>query len=381
MSQILFQEQFHQPAECKFFSPGRVNLIGEHIDYCGGLVLPMAISRGTTGFACRSEQDYVEIYSQRFDELVRVPISGAVARGHWSDFVVGILALLSRSTALSGFKLVVTDDIGSGGLSSSASFALLIARVCLWAAKKATVADSDVLELAKTCQQVEHEFIGVQCGIMDQASIALGGIVSLDCATLHYERLQSLGDEHVIVVMDTCHPRNLAGSKYNERVAELSEIKTRLSAQPQVRQVDNLCEYSVNELPGLLEMLGDATLQRRLTHVVTENHRVSEAHDALQQGNFARFGELMNESHDSLHADYEVTGDALSTIVSASRAQVGCLGARMTGAGFGGCALALVERQHVVNHGKAVVRQFEATTGVTPELFPVASAFGNQEAL
>ncbi|MFN3236561.1 MAG: galactokinase [Pseudomonadales bacterium] len=378
MSQLFFQEQFNQPPECKFFSPGRVNLIGEHIDYCGGQVLPMAISRGTTGFACRSEKAEVKIYSERFGEVAVVPLVGATARGHWSDFVVGILALLSKSIQLSGMKLLVTDDIGSGGLSSSASFSLLIARACLWAAGEDELADKDGLELAKICQQVEHDYIGVQCGIMDQASIALGGIVSLDCTTLKYQRINSLGDAHTIVVMDTRHPRDLAGSKYNERVGELARIKTILGQQAQIRQVDNLCQYSVAELPELLGCLKEATLQRRLAHVVTENQRVAEAHDALQKADFVRFGELMNESHDSLHRDYEVTGEALSTIVTASREQPGCLGARMTGAGFGGCALALVASAQVSQHNSAVSSQFAMTTGVTPAIFPVTQAFATQ---
>lgn len=375
MSQQEFITRFAETPEQHFFSPGRVNLIGEHIDYCGGRVLPMAINRGSYGLARRLVKPVLEIYSKRFNESVSVPLNAGQAKGHWSDFAVGVVSLLGAEHKLHGVQLYVSDDIDGGGLSSSASFSLLIAQVLLWAAGVDSGSDQQRLRLARLCQQVEHDFVGVSCGIMDQASIALGGIVSLDCTSLQFQRVPALSDEYQIIVMDTCHPRTLAGSKYNERIMELKRVQEMLRATNsllEVEQIDYLSLIELAELPRLQGLLGDEKLQRRLGHVVSENHRVTEAMGALAASDFTRFGELMNASHDSLHHDYEVTGDALMNIVSISREQPGCLGARMTGAGFGGCALALVAEDAVDAHNHEVSKKFAETTGVVPKLFSVS---------
>ncbi len=222
MSSQKFKAVFNAEPEQVFFSPGRVNLIGEHIDYCGGLVMPMAISLGTYAWAKPIDTPELQIYSERFDELVSVELKVQSSKGHWSDFAIGVIALLMQEHRLEGLQLYVSDDIGAGGLSSSASFSLLLANSLLWRCGQRETDDFSQLRLAQLCQQVEHEFIGVQCGIMDQAAVALGGIVTLDCGNLEYERLSEIPLENKIVIMDTCHPRTLAGSKYNERVSEIS---------------------------------------------------------------------------------------------------------------------------------------------------------------
>lgn len=367
MSADRFKEIFQSDYEERIFSPGRVNLIGEHIDYCGGLVMPMAINKGTSAWLRRIDSPELQIYSERFDELCTVPLKPGNARGHWTDFVVGVASLLDLKSVC-GAQIYLKDEIGGGGLSSSASFSLLIAHALYWVAEIPIESDQQRLELAKICQQVEHEYVGVQCGIMDQASIALGGILSLDCAELSFARLTNIPAEYAIVVMNTRHSRTLAGSKYNERVAEIKQIKKTLEVE---RPVSDLCEIDVSELDRLLPKLGEVHLEQRLRHVVTEQDRVIQAKSALQSGNYDLFGQLMNKSHDSLQQDYEVTGDALDLIVELSRSQAGCLGARMTGAGFGGCAIALVEANQIEAHNTFVKAQFAARTQTEPEVFAV----------
>lgn len=371
MSRVNFYDQFHNHPEYEVFAPGRVNLIGEHIDYCGGLVMPMAINQGTRLWLCRIDQPELQIFSERFDELTIVDLSTTQTSEHWSDFVVGVMAKLRTDYNLRGMQIYVGADIGGGGLSSSASFSLAVAHGLLWGSGQTITDDAGRLELARMCQEVEHEYVGVQCGIMDQASIALGGILSLDCASLSFQRVANVSGEFRIVVMNTCHPRDLAGSKYNERVAEIETIKRAITPY---KKLHNLCDLTSDDLPKANVYLQSTTLIRRLRHIVTENERVIAAQLAFEDDDFPGFGELMNLSHDSLHADYEVTGDALSSIVEISRNHPACLGARMTGAGFGGCAIALVKADQLEAHKSVVEKEFLRRTGVKPEVYAVESA-------
>lgn len=368
-----FAEQFATSGEAEFFSPGRVNLIGEHIDYCGGLVLPMAINRGSRAIAAKNGDGVLRVYSERFDELREVPLQKGQPTEHWSDFVVGVVSLLVQQQELVGVDLYVTDDISAGGLSSSASFALLVSHVLLWAIGAEPIETRDKLQLAQLCQEVEHKFVGVNCGIMDQASIALGGVIMLDCADLTFKRVSVDFADFSLLVMDTQHERALAGSKYNERVGEIAQILDQIGEPFGLK---NLCDLELSSLDRALSKLKGANLRKRLRHVVTENERVILAGQALESQALERFGELMNQSHDSLHNDYEVTGDALNEIVTLSRIQTGCIGARMTGAGFGGCALALVLTSEVASHNAAVSKAFSAKTGRQPRIFSVTPERG-----
>jgi len=363
-----FADKFTTSGEAEFISPGRVNLIGEHIDYCGGLVLPMAINLGTRAIAAKNGDRVIRVYSERFDELREVPLQTGQPTGHWSDFVVGVVSLLIQQRELVGVDLYVTDDISAGGLSSSASFALLVSHVLLWAIDVEPIESREKLQLAQLCQKVEHEFVGVNCGIMDQASIALGGVIMLDCADLTFKRVSADFADYSLLVMDTQHKRTLAGSKYNERVAEITRILDQIGKH---FSLNNLCQLEISHLDQALSKLRGASLRKRLRHVVTENERVILAAQALESHQLDRFGELMNQSHDSLHNDYEVTGDALHEIVRLSRLQTGCIGARMTGAGFGGCALALVLTSEVARHNDAVTKAFFAKTAQQPRIFSV----------
>lgn len=361
-----FEAIFDRQAEGFLFSPGRVNLIGEHIDYCGGLVLPMAISRGSRFAWAASKMPGVRIHSERFAETARVhPTTQTAAEGRWTDYVAGVMLELGTDA---GADIYVTDDIASGGLSSSASFSVGVALVLAAVSGREVSTDQDRLEIAQMCRRAENEFVGVPCGIMDQASVVLGGVIKLDCATLAFERVSCRFGSLKILVMDTGKPRVLAASKYRDRVAEISALCTTLGAD---YEPERLCrQVQPQDLDACCGRL-EPVLQKRLRHVVTEQARVEQAFDALSDGDMVAFGRLMSLSHESLRIDYEVTGPELDEIVIASLAQPGVLGARMTGAGFGGCAIALVESDAIDDFTEAVVRRYYRATGLEANIFAV----------
>lgn len=365
-----FEETFGDSPAGIGFSPGRINLIGEHIDYCGGLVMPMAISRGTWFAFSPNDESLVRARSENFSEQRQFDLKKPqAASSGWIDYAAGMAQALG---ATRGIDIVLAGNISGGGLSSSASFTMAVALGLLAAAGSSPASDADRLALAQTARAVENDFVGVACGIMDPASVALGGIVMLDCARLEFERVDSPESDYRFVVMDTKHPRTLASSAYNERVTEIDRA---LSALGNPVPAAQLCRVlSEGDIAALEQQ--DMTLFRRLRHVTTEHGRVREAHAALASGNLERLGELLAASHASLRDDYEVTGVALDTIVEASMAQPGVIGARMTGAGFGGCAIALVHRDAVEGHARAVRQWFERETGIEPDVFEVAASPG-----
>lgn len=367
---LAFEEHFGSPPEYTLFSPGRVNLIGEHIDYCGGLVLPMAIDAGTRCMFSPNGTSSLRVYTTRFGELATFDLKeGQSRRGSWHDYVAGAIEFAPGT--LKGLDLYVTDNIASGGLSSSASFALAVATALEVVRGNPPSSDMISLDLARRCRRVENEFVGVPCGLMDQASVALGGIINLDCTDEVFRRIEGRWGDHCIVVMDTASPRRLAESKYSERVAEIAEICRQIGPgfAPQ-----RLCrQLRPDSLAQHLDKL-DSVLGKRLRHIVSEQARVEQAAMAFESGDLARFGKLMTESHFSLREDYEVTGPALDAIVDASLAQPGVLGARMTGAGFGGCAIALVHRDEVEHHNEAVIAAYRQTSGLAASAFMVEPA-------
>ena len=369
-----FRAVFSGEPSSRCFSPGRVNLIGEHIDYCGGDVLPMAIDRGTDCAYAANGSTLLRIHSMSFDETVELDLGALpAARGHWSDYGAGVAAALESAR---GVDIVVHGTIGGGGLSSSASFSMAIGYALLEAAGAAPETDAERLMLAQQCRAAENDFVGVSCGIMDQASIALGGIVRLDCDSLEFDRVEPGDMDTVWVVMDTRHPRTLAGSRYNERVGEIRSICDQCDVPGGMASLCRVVDPDSLQGPGGPFSGLDETLFRRLRHLATEQTRVTEAARALAAGDAATLGLLMNASHASLKGDYEVTGEALDVIVGISQGFDGVYGARMTGAGFGGCAIALVAREAVRAHADHVRTAFERETGVAPEVFTVTAALG-----
>ncbi|MFT7219504.1 MAG: galactokinase [Candidatus Azotimanducaceae bacterium] len=362
-----FFETFGIAPEFCVFAPARVNLIGEHIDYCGGNVLPMAISQGTHIWGAYNDSRVLRFHSARFDQSFAIDLDQTLRSGHdWQQYVVGVLSLLKLDdwapSVMRGGDFYITQNAGSAGLSSSASFcaALVIALGKFEEADQATRT-----RLAQLCRRVEHEYAGVDCGIMDQMSVLMGHVIRLNCASLEFERVRVDFSNALIVVMDTGAQRTLAGSGYNRRVSELAEIAS-------IKGLDGYLELATLDVPtaGL-----SAVLRRRLLHVQSEHARVGQSHQALVAGDWETLGQLMIESHLSLRDDYEVSCEPLDTMVSLATAHPGVFGARMTGGGFGGCAVCIVQRDAASEMIEAVSTQYEKSVQLTPKLF-IAEAAG-----
>ena len=323
-----------------FFAPGRINLIGEHIDYNGGYVLPCALDIGTYGVASVRNDDIVSCYSENFSELGIISFSlkeiKYMSEDNWVNYVKGVLKELGVKK---GFNLYVKGEIPNGaGLSSSASLEVLVGVVAN------TLYDLGFtnLELVQAAHKAENEFIGVKCGIMDQFIIGMAqeerGIL-LNTSNLYYHHVKiNLGD-YVILIGNTNKKRTLSSSKYNERRAECEEGLKALQKRFEIKE---LCELTSQDFEDSNALITNPVIFKRVRHVITENERTKAAYQALQTGNLSEFGKLLNQSHDSLRDDYEVTGAELDTMQELFL-EYGALGARMTGAGFGGCAIALVK--------------------------------------
>ncbi len=374
-----FYETFGPGEEPRcFFAGGRVNLIGEHVDYNGGHVLPCALTMGTWALIRRRSDDMLRFYSLNFTELG--VLEGNLftircqERNQWTNYVLGMLfALGERDIHLNaGFELLIYGNIPNGsGLSSSASL-----EVVTGAALRALY-DLDVtdVELALLGQRAENGFIGLNSGIMDQFSIALGkedSAVFLNTGTLSYEYVPvELGD-NVILIMNTCKRRTLADSKYNERRAECERA---LKALQKVLPMKDLASVDVRTFEANKHLIENETERDRAEHVVYECARTVEACKKLRSGDLVSFGRLMNASHDSLRDLYAVSCKELDTLVEQARSCPGVLGARMTGAGFGGCAVAIVQKDAVNAVMEKVGAAYEAAIGY-PCAFYVASIGG-----
>lgn len=370
-----FQSVFGYPPVDQVWSPFRVNLIGEHIDYCGGSVLPMAINRGTTLTYGFGSGETLRVYSQRFDELLEI-VPASVPSGtlgaeplHWRSYLAGALAKsgVDIPRVIAGLNIFISQDAGGAGLSSSASFCMGLLRVLGKVGQpQILMSDDQRVLLSQQARQIEHEYARVSCGIMDQMSIALGGVIKLDCNELTWKRHAAGLQDMVIVVMDTAKDRTLAGSKYNERVAELSEI-ARLAG------LQDIARLATEPVTGHLL---SPRLARRFRHIQMEHQRVERAFMCLSQSDWPALGELMNESHASLRDDYAVSCEELDMMVDLACAQPGVLGARMTGGGFGGCAIALAQKDSVNDWLPRVKAQYQAKTGLSARLFQVEAGQG-----
>lgn len=367
-----FAEIFGPKETTQYFSPGRINLIGEHTDYNGGHVFPASITYGTYGVAAPREDTKVLVYSTNFEDIGVITFDlndlTYAKKDNWANYVKGMVLKLKEAghTIDHGFDLLVEGTIPNGaGLSSSASLELLVGVML----EDLFNLDTDRLELVKTGKKVENEFIGVNSGIMDQFAIGFGDVdqaILLDTNTLKYEMVPVKLDGYAVVIMNTNKRRELADSKYNERRSECEEALARLQKQLDIQSLGDLDEATFEANTALI---GDNTLIRRARHAVTENQRTLEAKAELVQGNLETFGKLLNASHYSLRHDYEVTGIELDTLVDAAQAQDGVLGARMTGAGFGGCAIALVKEKNIPVFKNNVYDDYMKTVGYAPDFY------------
>lgn len=355
-----------------FAAPGRVNLIGEHTDYNDGFVLPAAINYATHVRAERRSDRQVTVFSQTLGQSYSFSLdeAGAKPRGAWSDYVQGVALVLERcGYRLCGADLRISSDIPMGaGLSSSAALEVATALALL----AISGLKAPPLEIAAMCRQAEHEFAGTHCGIMDQF-IALhavaGHAIFLDCRSLAW-RTVALPENIGLVICNSMVKHALAGSQYNERRAAC-ELAARRLGVASLRDADPAALAQPGALPnGIL---------RRARHVVREIARTEKAAEALEAGDLKTFGDLMYESHESLRLDYEVSCAELDLLVDLARQIPGVYGARMTGAGFGGCVLSLAELDCVPTFLRSVPAAYEKATGRRPEIYVCRPSGGARE--
>ena len=367
-----FEELFKQPSMKAFFSPGRINLIGEHTDYNGGNVFPCAITLGTYALATKRDDTLIKFYSENFSELgvITIDLNNLEddPADKWTNYPKGMIKFLKEAGYVidHGLNILYYGTIPNGaGLSSSASIELLTGFIV----QDLFELELDRLDLIKTGQRVENEFIGVNSGIMDQFAIGKGKkdtAILLDCNTLDYEMIPVVLKDHSIVIMNTKKRRELADSKYNERRSECDQALAEFQKELNISSLGAMDEKTFDEHKAILS---NETILKRARHAVTENQRTLKAATALKAGKLAEFGKLMNESHISLRDDYEVTGLELDALVQAAWDQSGVLGARMTGAGFGGCAIAIVENNAIDDFIGQVGKQYQEKVGYPGEFY------------
>lgn len=371
-----------------FFSPSRINIIGEHIDYNGGAVFPCALTIGTYALARPNDRGILRLYSMNLDNRqdIAYPLPAYDPAHDWGNYAAGVyLALQQGGLSTAGLDCVVYGNIPNGaGLSSSASVELLfgvIARAFWGEEDKPTT-----LELVEAGVWCENDYFGLHTGIMDQYVIGFGKAgcaMVLDTAHKRHKQVPLAMDEQgaIFMVLNTKHRRELKDSKYNERREECEKALARLNAlltERGEKPKEHLCDFDLTDLP-LLDALNSDTLRRRVRHAITENARVKETVAALQDGRLDEVGRLLKEGHASMRDDYEASGPHLDAIVDAAIAAPGCYGARMTGAGFGGCAIALVKKEAIEAFSKAVEKAYYEKTGLHPELIVSSAGDGAGE--
>ncbi|GAB4567557.1 MAG: galactokinase [Anaerolineae bacterium] len=370
----VFRERYGREPEIVVCAPGRVNLIGEHTDYNDGFVLPAAIDRNVLLAAAPREDRRVRLWAADLGEEDEFALDG-VTKGerHWANYHRGVAAVLeSRGLRLVGADVAFASNVPIGaGLSSSAAVEVAAA----WGYLALAGLELDRAQVALACQQAEHEFAGVPCGIMDQFISALGRadhVLLIDCRDLSYQHVP-VPSAARIVVADTGVRRALAGSEYRVRRAQCEEAVERLRAVlPGIRA---LRDVSVEELDRHQDLLPEAVL-KRARHVVTENQRVMDTVEALRQGDLARVGELLKASHRSLRDDYEVSSPELDAMVEAAVTVPGCYGARLTGAGFGGCTVSLVAEEAVDDFVRHLTQAYRERTGREAAVYVTPAADG-----
>ena len=367
-----FESVFKEKPDRVFFSPGRVNLIGEHIDYNGGHVFPCAISLGTYGLVSMRTDDQVACYSLNFEaDGVRTFSTKAIhyqADQTWLNYISGTVHLMQEQAgrAVRGFNLLIQGDIPNGaGLSSSASLELLVAYI----ANQTSQLGLSRLDLVKVGQAVENQFIGVNTGIMDQFAVAMGQeneALFLDVNTLEFDRVPADFGEYALLIMNTNKRRELADSKYNQRRAECEEALARLQKTLDIKHLGDL---DVETFEANRHLIADPILEARAKHAVYENQRTLQARAALMDHDIEQFASLLNQSHQSLKEDYQVTGIELDTLVQAAWDHAAVLGARMTGAGMGGCAIALVQKEYLDQVQTEIAQAYQQKIGYAPSFY------------
>ncbi|ERJ13099.1 galactokinase [Haloplasma contractile] len=367
-----FKEVFNNLYEHIYFAPGRVNLIGEHTDYNGGNVFPCAIDIGTYLVIRKRKDRKLCFYSDNFSKLNIIELNLDDLEynedHNWANYPKGIFKMLKNQDMNTGFDLFYYGNIPNGaGLSSSASIEVVTALML----NDVFELKYDIIDLVKICQKTENEYIGVNCGIMDQFAIGMGKddhAILLDTNTLKYDYAPLKLGKHKLVVTNTNKKRGLADSKYNERREECEQA---LSIIQEYIDVNTLGDLTAEQFESVKCHINDNLLVKRSRHAVYENIRTKKAKAALELGDLDVFGNLMNESHVSLRDDYDVTGVELDTLVKLALQQDGVIGSRMTGAGFGGCTISIVKEDLIDTFRQNVEKKYTEIIGYEPTFYIV----------
>lgn len=374
-----FEQIFKTEGEQLFFSPGRINLIGEHTDYNGGKVFPAAISMGTYAVVAERSDQQVQAFSKNFEELGIITFDlnelSFAKEDNWTNYVKGMLLYLQEKFGQfdHGFDLYIYGNIPNGAsLSSSASLEVLTGVI----AREIYNLDINGTDIALLGMRVENEYMSLNSGIMDQFIVANGQAdhaLLLDTNTLEYEAIPVDLPDHKIVIMNSLTRRELVDSEYNTRREECEEALKRLQKK---LEIDTLGDLDEETFEANRQLIDDETLEKRAKHAVYENQRTDKAAEALKNDDLKTFGELMDQSHLSLHEDYEVTVKETDLLVRLAWDQDGVIGARMTGGGFGGCCIAIVQNEKVDDFIENVGRDYEAEIGHGAEFYIAETADG-----
>ncbi|EXJ23333.1 Galactokinase [Alkalibacterium sp. AK22] len=377
-----FEHVFGYKADSIFFSPGRINLIGEHTDYNGGRVFPCAITMGTYGVVKKRADKVVKAYSGNFPDLGTLTFSlddlTFKKEDNWTNYLKGMIKYINESEGGidHGFDLYVYGTIPNGSsLSSSASLELLIGVIV----KALFDLRIDRLDLVKLGMRTENEFMGLNSGILDQFAIGMaekGHAMLLDTTTLEYEQIPVDLPDHKIVIMNSMTRRELVDSEYNTR---RKQCEAALSDLQKVVNVSSLGELTEEQFDAHQQVISDEVNRKRARHAVYESARTLRATEALKAGDLNAFGQYMNASHLSLHEDYEVTVKETDLLVRLAWEQAGTVGARMTGGGFGGCCIAIVEKDQVEAFIEQVGTDFEQAIGHPAEFYIAETENGTKE--
>lgn len=352
-----------------FFAPGRVNLIGEHTDYNGGYVLPCSLQFGTYLVVRTTMETKLKFKSMNFPMMAEVCQKQEILPigNEWVNYPLGVIKEFhNRKLPVPGMELLYAGDIPNGaGLSSSASIEVVTA----FAINSLMQLGLTNFNIVKISQLAENEFVGMQCGIMDQFAVTMGKkdhVVFLNCETLDYDLVPLQLGDYKIIISNTNKKRTLAGSKYNERRSQCEQAIEIFNKETKVK---NLSDLSIDLFNKLRDKITDPVIRKRAKHVVYENQRVLDSVEAIKEGQFDKLGKLMYESHDSLKNDYEVSCDELDILVAEAKKIEGVIGSRMTGGGFGGCTVSIVHQSIVETFKHEVGYNYTKQTGINPVFY------------
>ena len=366
-----YEAAYQKSATDIFFSPGRVNLIGEHTDYNGGFVFPCALSFGTYILLSKNDEQKINFRSLNMEAIYSLELtqlSEPLPNKAWANYPLGVFAqFIKRGISITqGYDILFWGNVPAGaGLSSSAAMEVVTA----YALNDLLGTNYGLADLAKIGRAAEHEFAGVMCGIMDQFASAHGKVdhaIYLNCDTLEYDLVPVKLDGIKVVVTNTHSPHKLDSGSFNDRVRQCQLAVEQINV---VRPIQYLAELSQVEFEQIKDAITDETAHRRARHVVGEVQRTKDAVEALKNGDIVKFGQLMNQSHVSLRDDYEVTGPQLDALAEAAWKIDGVLGSRMTGGGFGGCTVSLVREEAISAFIEKVGAEYTEKTGLTADFY------------